>query len=242
MDIREMERRAALLEPRDPRGDLAELMVREGRAWAELNERIRRGGDPVAAGETQNYHETRAPYHATADMAAVTLLTTSVNVVPLATIPGSAFTTAAGYWDLGKKIEIVLFGKFTTVLTPGNLTIEIRYQTGATTEAGGTILATSPAVALTASKTNISWWLTAQIEARGLPSTASPLFAWGKFMSDQAGLLIPAANNPMLIPASAAASVNVDTTLAGAVTIQMKRSGSTVETVTVQDPQVNSLT
>jgi hypothetical protein len=47
---------------------------------------------------------------------------------------------------------------------------------------------------------------------------------------------------PIFIPTTAAAAVNVDTTLASYINVQWKRSGSTAETVTVQDLQVNSIT
>ena len=61
------------------------------------------------------------------------------------------------------------------------------------------------------------------------------------FIADNTSLLIGVAANPLLIPASAAAAVNVDTTAASAINIQFKRSGSTVETVTVQDLLVEAL-
>jgi hypothetical protein len=44
------------------------------------------------------------------------------------------------------------------------------------------------------------------------------------------------------MPASAPASVNVDTTLASTIHVDVKRSGSTVETIAVHDFQVDSLT
>lgn len=186
------------------------------------------------------YLETRPPFKQTADYPQVTLATTSKSILPL---NGTGFMTPAGYWDLGKEIRFTLFGKFTTVLTPGNITIEIRYQNAQPlTDAGGTILATSPAVALTASKTNISWRILGRVHSRGAIGTATPLFAWAEFVPDQASLLIPAANNPMMIPQSAAAAVNVDSQAAGGLSVQIKRSGSTVETVTVHDLSVESCT
>jgi hypothetical protein len=97
------------------------------------------------AGETQNYHETRNPHTQTADYSQITLSTTSKSIMSVTTdLPGSGLTFAAGYWDIGKKWHCRMFGKATTVLTPGNITVEIRHQTGATVaDAGGTILATS---------------------------------------------------------------------------------------------------
>jgi hypothetical protein len=192
------------------------------------------------AGETQNYHETRNPFHCTADFTQITLSTTSLMTIAAAQMAGSPLVTAPGYWDLGKKIQVQMFGKITTGATPGNLVVEIRYGT---TDNAGTILATSAATALAATKSNISWFLEAQIESRAFIGTASGLFAWGRFMYDGAGALFTTTSqNPMLIPASLAAAVNVDTSVASGINIQMKRSGSTAETVTVQDLQVNALT
>lgn len=180
------------------------------------------------------YRDGKAPFNI-ADFGAITLSTTSLMLWPSG---GSPSATPAGYWGVGKSMKITVLGKMTTAVTPGNLTAEIRFGTA---DNAGTILATSAAVALTASKTNISFKLEVIVRSRAGISTASPLFAWGVLTADQAGLLIPAANNPMLIPASAAAAVNVDTTAASAINIQFKRSGSTAETVTVQDLLVEAL-
>lgn len=195
------------------------------------------------AGETANYHETRNPYKQTADYAAVTLLTTSLSVLPITTVLiGSSMQFPAGYWDLGKKVHFRLFGKATTVLTPGNWTLEIRHQTGTPTDAGGTILATSAATAFTASKTGLPWFMDFTVEARAAIGTTAPLFAKGWFMSDGTGALITAPGNPIFLPASLPAAVNVDTTLASTIHVDVKRSGSTAETVAVHDFQVNALT
>jgi hypothetical protein len=195
------------------------------------------------AGETQNYHETRNPHTQTADYSTITLATTSKSILGItADLANSALTFQGGYWDIGKKWHCRMFGKATTVLTPGNLTIEIRHQTGTVTDAGGTILATSGAVAMTASKTNASWFMDFTVEARAAPGTASGLFAKGFFLTDPTTALIASTVNPIFIPTTAAAPVNVDTTLAGTIVVQWKRSGSTAETVTVQDFQINAIT
>lgn len=180
------------------------------------------------------YRDARPP-HTVVDFPAITLSTTSLMLWPSG---GSPSATGAGYWWNGKKMKLTLFGKMTTAATPGNLTIEIRYGT---TDNAGTILATSAATALTASKTNISWKMEAQVTSREGVNSAADLFAWGTFISDNTGLLIAAAANPLLIPASAAVVASVDTTVASAINIQMKRSGSTAETVTVQDLLVEAL-
>lgn len=197
------------------------------------------------ADETGNYHETRNPYKQTADYAAVTLASTSKSILVIASEvhTGSPFFCPPGYWDLGKKWHVRMFGKTTTAATPGNLTIEIRHQvTGPVTDAGGTILATSAATAMGANKTNASWFIDFTIEARGIIGTAQPMFAKGFFETDQTTAVIASTAQPMFIPATAAASVNVDTTLQSFINIQWKRSGSTAETVQVQDCQINAIT
>lgn len=181
------------------------------------------------------YRDAKAPFNI-ADFSAITLSTTSLMLWPSG---GSPSATAAGYWNTNKKMKITAFGKMTTAVTPGNLTIEIRYGT---VDNGGTILATSAATALAASKTSISFVLEAYVTSRAGISTASGLFAWGRFIYDgTAGLFTTTSQNPLLIPASAAAAVNVDTTAANGINLQMKRSGSTAETVTVQDLLVEAL-
>jgi hypothetical protein len=97
---------------------------------------------------------------------------------------GSSLQFPVGYWDLGKKVRVRMFCKVTTVLTPGNFTFELRYQTGTPTDAGGTILATSAATAFTASKTNLPIEIDFSVESRGAIGTTTPLFGKGKVISD----------------------------------------------------------
>lgn len=201
------------------------------------------------ASETQNYHETRDPYFQSADFAAVSPLTTSISMVPILRVPATNLMFPAFYWlKPGRRWWILIQGKFTTAATPGNLTIEIRHQTGAApTDAGGTILATSAATALAASKTGINFMLEVRVESRGdattFVPTATPLNAYGNFQYDGAGgLFTTTSQNPLLIPAASNAAVNIDATLAGSIHIDAKRSGSTAEAITVQDLAVSAMT
>src|SRR5262245_11307980 len=200
------------------------------------------------AGETQNYHETRDPFFQSTDFAATSPLTTSISVIPVARVPATNLAFPANYWlKPGRKWWVHMAGKVTTAATPGNLTFEIRHQTGTPTDAGGTILATSAATAAAASKTNIMWTLDFWVFCRGDASTfvptATPLFAYGQFMYDGAGALFSTTSqNPLLIPASAAAATNVDATLAGTIHVDLKRSGSTAEAITCQDLLVTATT
>jgi len=149
-------------------------------------------------------------------------------------------TGGGSYWWAGKELRVRAFGKMTTAATPGNLTIEIRL---ATTDAGGTIIATSAATALAANKTNISWCCDCYVECRAAGgASVGSLFAWGEFKYDGAGALFTTtANNPLLLPASAATATTVDLSTASGISLQMKRSGSTAETVTAQDVLFQSL-
>lgn len=199
------------------------------------------------AGETQNYHETRDPYFNSADFTAVSPISTSISIVPIARVPGTSLAFPAGYWlKPGRRWWIRMLGRMTTAATPGNVTLELRYQTGTPTDAGGTILATSAAVAAAANKTNITWYAEFLVESRGEASTfaptATPVFGWGMFMPEPSSVILAAANNPLHLPATAPAAVNVDATLAGCIHVDMKRSGSTAETIQVHDLAVNSMT
>lgn len=196
------------------------------------------------AGETQNYHETRNPITQTADYASITGATTSKSIMSVtADLPGSSLVYPAGYWQIGKKWHCRLYLKMTTGATPGNLTIEIRMQTGsAVTDAGGTIMATSAAVALVGSKTAASCFMDFTVESRGAIGTASPLFVKGIFFTDPTFGLVASTALPIFVPSNAAATVNFDTTLAGTVNVQMKNSGANASTYVVQDVQVNAIT
>jgi len=180
--------------------------------------------------EGQNYQDTLQPFQ-TADFAAVTLSTTSKSLWP---VPENTPRPTTAWWP-GKKMKLVVFGRATTGATPGNITIELR---AATADNAGVIIATSTAIALTANKTNISWTAKWYIECRAnSPAASGSLFAWGKFIPNQLGLLIPAANNPLIIPESAPAATTVDLTTAAnqGLSMQVKRSGSTAETMQVHD-------
>lgn len=174
------------------------------------------------------YLDLREPFIG-ADLASVTLSTTDV-----ALYTPSAFPVLGGqYWArIGKRMKIRLFGKITTGTTPGNLTIDVYYGSGA--NATGTILASSAALTLIASQTNISWEI--EINVRCVTTgSAGSLEATGHIKIGTAVVAVGLA----LIPASAAAAVgSLDLTAANIISVQAKRSGSTAETMTVQDMEV----
>lgn len=174
------------------------------------------------------FWDTREPFVA-ADQAPVTLLSTAK-----ALYTPSAFPVLGGQYfaRIGKKLKIRLFGKITTVLTPGNGSFDIYYGDG--TDANGVLLASSAAMTLIASQTNLSWeaWIT--VHARSL-GAAGTLFVSGGWEFNAA---VVAAQNG-LIPASAAVvSGACDLTAAKIISVQYKRTGSTAETMTVQDMEV----
>lgn len=179
------------------------------------------------------YNDLKVPFIA-ADLSAVTLSTTAK-----ALYPAGAFPVLGGQYFafVGKKIKIRLFGKITTDTTPGNGTFEIYYGTGG--DANGVLLASSAAFALSASQTNLSWELELQVHCRSTGSSGT-LFVDGSAKFNNA--VVATSLQPILIPASAAAvSGACDLSAALIVSVQFKRSGSTAETMTVQDMEVLAL-
>lgn len=180
------------------------------------------------------YRDTREPFIG-ADVAAVTLAATYKALVPVSNLPplGTHY-----FGRVGKKVRIRLFGRMTTVLTPGNIQIAMFYGTGA--DANGVNLAASGAVALAASQTNLSWEAEFLIHCRSIGATGT-LFATGSFKCNPA--LIASTAQPVMIPASApVVSAAVDLTSASLVlSPQVLRSGSTAETMQVHDMEFEAL-
>lgn len=165
-----------------------------------------------------------------ADLSPITLSTTDKALYTAGQFPNFG----GGFFNYpGRKLNIRAFGKITTAATPGNLTWDIYFGTGA--DANGTIIASSAAVALTANQTNLSWFLDLDITCRSIGATGS-LMCTGYYIFNEG---VIAAHG--LIPASAAAAVAVDTTGSSIVSIQTKRSGSTAETMTIQEMTVKSV-
>ncbi len=179
------------------------------------------------------YLDTREP-HFVSDLASVTLASTAKALYPASNFPllgGQYFARP------GKRLKIRLFGKMTTGATPGNGSFNVYYGTGA--DANGVLLMTGTPVALVANATNLSW--EAEINVRCVSiGNAGTLFVTGR-ATFHVGLLL-STNAPMLLPASAAAvSGACDLTSALLISVQFLRSGSTAETMTVQDMEVTSL-
>lgn len=177
------------------------------------------------------YNDLREPF-ISADIAAVTLAATNK-----ALYPASNFPVLGGQYFArpGKKIHIRAFGKITTGATPGNLTLALLYGTGA--DANGVSLAASAAQTLIANQTNLSWEAHLYAHCRSIGS-AGTLFCTGRAFFNTAVI----AAGTFLIPASAAVvSGACDLTAALILSLQALRSGSTAESMTVQDLEVTSL-
>lgn len=179
------------------------------------------------------YNDLRAPF-ILADIPAVTLAATAKALYPAANFP----VLGGQYFNFpGKRIRIRLFGRMTTGLTPGNGSFDIYYGSGA--DATGVILASSAALALTASGTSLSWAAEIDVHCRSVGATGT-LFCvgWTEF---NVGLLASTLA-PMLIPGSLpVVSGACDLTAANIISVQFKRSGSTGESMQVHDMSVIAL-
>lgn len=176
------------------------------------------------------YNDLREPFIGT-DIGLVTLATTAK-----ALYPASNFPVLGGQYfsRIGKKLRIRLFGRMTTVLTPGNGSFNVYYGSGA--DANGVLLMTGAPVALSASQINMSWAAEIFVHCRSIGS-AGTLFCTGKAHFNVG--LIASTLQPILLPASApAVSPACDLTAANIISVQYLRSGSTVETMQVHDMEV----
>jgi hypothetical protein len=176
------------------------------------------------------YNDLREPF-VTSDFGTVTLASTAK-----ALYTASNFPVLGGQYfaRLGKKLRIRLFGKMTTGATPGNGSFTVYYGTVA--DANGVAIMTGTPVALVANGTNLSWEAELYVHCRSTGS-AGTLFCTGR-AEFHVGLILSTAA-PIMLPASAAVvSGACDLTSALIVSVQYLRSGSTAETMTVQDMEV----
>lgn len=185
------------------------------------------------AGLTSNYHETLDPA-VMADESPVTLATTYKALLPAVRYSqlGTQF-----FNRIGRKLRIRACGKITTVLTPGNGQIGILFGTGA--DNNGVNVCQSAAFALIASQTNLTWNAEIYVHCRSLGATGT-LFGTG-YVEFNPGVVASSAQ-PLLIPASAAVvSGSCDLTGTLIPSLQFLRSGSTAETMTVQDYDISPM-
>lgn len=175
------------------------------------------------------YTDLREPFIAS-DLAAISPLATAV-----ALYTPSAFPVLGGQYFArpGKALRIRLFGRCTSALTPGNVSFAVYYGTGAS--ANGVLLASSTAVAWTASQTNLSFMVEVDVTCRTTGS-AGTLFCTGYAKFNEAAVAAW-----QMIPASApVVSAACDLTAALIISVQMLRSGSTAETAQIHQMQVEA--
>lgn len=178
------------------------------------------------------WQDTREPFFVL-NLAAITLSTTAKALYAVKDFP----PLGPNYFNrYGKRLGIYMSGAITTAVTPGNGSFDVYWGSGA--DANGTIIASSAALALTASQTNLTWWLELMIRCT-LPGAAGSLEVSGRWGANPA--VLAGSLQPATIPASAAAPVTVDLTANNIISVQFKRSGSTVETMDVRDLLIGSL-
>lgn len=181
--------------------------------------------------DTPFYVDTREPVIVVPPLS-VTLAATAKALYTTAAFPGPMGQYFVRH---GKKFRIRLFGQITTVLTPGNGVFDIYWGSGA--DATGVILASSAALTLIASRTNDAWELDVTVTCRSQGATGT-LFCTGHCIF--APGVVAAAGG--LIPASApVVSAAVDLTASSIISVQFRRSGSTVETMQVLDGEFQAL-
>jgi len=211
--------------------DIMEMKAIQEQQWKSRMAALIKASTPMNA-DGIFYWDTREPFN-TGDQTSVTLSTTAKALIPAAASP----VFGGQYWSrIGKKVRLRLFGRMTTVTTPGNGTVNIFYGSGA--DNTGTSVVSSAAKALSASQTNLSWDLEVYVHARTLGATGT-LFGTGKILYNVA--LMASTVQPQMIPDSApAASGSVDLTAANIISPQYLRSGSTAETMQVHDVEITA--
>lgn len=167
-----------------------------------------------------------------ADVAAVTLAITHKALVPAAQMPvlGPNFFAFPG-----RKLKIDLFGRITTVLTPGNFQLGVYWGTGA--DANGVLLAQTTAAALIASQAAMSWTAQIILTCRSIGNTGT-LFCNGVVVFAAQVM----ATNQLLPGNTPVVSAACDLTSATlGLSVQALRSGSTAETMQVHGLTVSEL-
>lgn len=213
-----------LITPRDPR------WIRDPEI-AFTAFRARMANARMMADNGAFFHDTKPPWIIT-DPASVTLATTDKALYGAQHIAAFGGT---GYWWAGKKLGLRVFGRATTVLTPGNFSWSLYFGSGA--DATGTVLGTSKVVAASASQTNLCWMAQLELDCRVIGSSGT-ILACGFIFADAALI----ANGYVPFPASAPVAVTVDlTSVSNILSLQLKRSGSTAETAQVHQIALSPL-
>jgi hypothetical protein len=182
------------------------------------------------ADNPQFFRDTREP-HFLSPLTAVTLAATDKALYPKDNFP----SLGEKYFSRPtKKLRLRFFGLITTAATPGNLVLKLYYGTGA--DANGIVIASTAAVALIANQANKNWMAEFYVRCITIGS-AGTLAANGEAGFEPA--VIASTNQPLMMPNTVSAAV--DLTAALIISLQANRSGSTAETMTITDMEVESL-
>lgn len=204
-----------------------EAAQREYRDIERLGHRV---PDPISGGaDGLFYQDMREPFFVT-DIAAVTILTTATAIYTAAQFP----PLGSNYFNRpGKMLKIRLWVKTIAVATPGNISWNLHWGTGA--NANGTLIMTAgtPVAATAGTK---CYFL--EITIRCLtPGATGTLEATGYVIADPG--LIASTLQPIMLPtAGAAASAALDLTAALIPSVQALMSGSAGTTMQMQQMEV----
>jgi hypothetical protein len=173
------------------------------------------------------YTDTREP-HIVSNVGVVTMTTTAKAMYPAAAFP----TLGGGYFSRpGKKLKICASMLFTLPATPGNLSFNVLWGTGA--DANGTNLLTGTPVAATNATKRAYLECTVRCVTTG---SSGSLQAWYTCWFDVG--LVASPNFIYFAPSGVvSAAVTADTTAANIISVQPLQSG-TAGTVIVDDLEV----
>ena len=226
MNLKEMERQAAVLTARDPLTDVLELAELEQTDW---NDRLGRIVGPKAG--YGPFRQMLDGAVCLSDQTAVTG-TTEAAMWPIAQYTGFAANQLRG----GQKWKLTAFGKISTASSSqGNITLTPRFGTSS----GGTALGASAATALAASASNVPWLLEYWFTFRTVGSAGanSTMVGAGRFESTVAAI---AASTGNVIVFGSTGSVSVDLSVASGLYMGVTM-GSASDSLTTFDVILESL-
>jgi len=203
-----IDRRLASARTEEERARLLVIAGNLERGWAIRQDALERLTVPeLPRGSMQSWRESL--YATVADGTAITAAAETIMVPD--------FTLPANYLYPGRVLKYTIFGKVSTAITtPGTITVRLRYG-----GVGGTELAASGAYAPdpTAALTNGTCWIEFYMVCRAVGTAAASLtFGRMEFADyDDASAATLKGNLDMaVIPTTGAATVNINTTTANA--------------------------
>jgi hypothetical protein len=176
------------------------------------------------------YLDTREP-HIVSNPAIVTMTTTAKAIYTAAAFP----TLGSGYFSRpGKAIRVILDGLLTLPATPGNISFNVLWGTGA--DANGTVLITGTPVAAT----NATGRFHLEADVRCVTTGTSGSLQVAGFVMYAIGV-VASPNSYVFFPSTTlGAAVTADTTASNIISIQPLQSG-TAGTIQVDNLRVEAL-